>query len=141
MKSVCLKQAFDYEGHCSCGRCQYEARLKRKYPQVHRRHGGPKCDCRVCMADRARKKHARRQDGKKRRRNRPKVAKTDRAFIFERDGYRCVRCGSPENITIDHIIPLARGGANKRDNYQTLCGPCNQEKGSCMKDESQEASA
>ncbi len=29
---------------------------------------------------------------------------------------------------IDHIIPLARGGANRRSNLQILCSPCNRSK-------------
>jgi 5-methylcytosine-specific restriction protein A len=41
----------------------------------------------------------------------------------------CARCGcegSPGNpLSVDHIIPKARGGTNDRDNLQTLCHKCN----------------
>lgn len=49
--------------------------------------------------------------------------------IFARDGYKCVRCGSSEDLTIDHITPLSAGGTDEDTNYQTLCGKCNTVKG------------
>lgn len=45
--------------------------------------------------------------------------------IFMRDGHKCVRCGSTDRLTVDHIIPIVRGGTNDEANLQTLCGPCN----------------
>ena len=63
-----------------------------------------------------------------RRRNRPKVAHGTRQAVYSRDGYRCRCCGSEENLTIDHVRPLSRGGKNVKSNMQTLCFGCNQEK-------------
>jgi 5-methylcytosine-specific restriction endonuclease McrA len=40
----------------------------------------------------------------------------------------CVACGSTERITIDHIIPIARGGAHSIGNLQPLCKSCNSSK-------------
>ena len=48
-----------------------------------------------------------------------------RARIFGRDGYKCVRCGIPDDLTIDHIIAVCRGGNNDDNNLQTLCRSCN----------------
>lgn len=44
----------------------------------------------------------------------------------------CVFCGQKDwrYWTIDHIKPRSRGGDNRKDNLQILCGPCNVEKGS-----------
>jgi hypothetical protein len=47
--------------------------------------------------------------------------------IIERDK-KCVKCGSTENLTVDHIIPIVRGGGNEPLNLQTLCEKCNQRK-------------
>jgi len=48
-----------------------------------------------------------------------------RARIFQRDGYRCRQCGSSDNLTLDHIIPVYRGGTDEDSNLQTLCLSCN----------------
>jgi hypothetical protein len=49
-------------------------------------------------------------------------------IVFERDEWVCLHCGTPENLTVDHIIPLSRGGTNDFGNLQTLCKPCNSRK-------------
>lgn len=39
---------------------------------------------------------------------------------------RCVYCGcSPERITMDHVIPLSKGGNHTASNVVPACGPCN----------------
>lgn len=37
----------------------------------------------------------------------------------------CNFCGSKEDPTLDHCIPLIRGGDHSIGNLQTLCRPCN----------------
>ena len=53
-----------------------------------------------------------------------------RDAIKERDGHRCVYCGSNENLTIDHVRPRSMGGGTTADNCVTACRTCNQAKGS-----------
>lgn len=63
---------------------------------------------------------------------RGKVSNKMRFSIYERDGYRCRRCGISEGyatLEIDHIIPISKGGKSTYDNLQTLCRACNYEKG------------
>lgn len=55
------------------------------------------------------------------------VKKRDR--IYKRDGDKCKRCSSQEDLTIDHILPISAGGSDKDKNLQTLCRKCNIEKG------------
>ncbi len=52
-----------------------------------------------------------------------------RTAVFERDMYRCVRCGSHKQLCADHIVPEVKGGDATMDNLQTLCRPCNTKKG------------
>ena len=63
---------------------------------------------------------------------RGKVSNKMRFSIYKRDGYRCRICGRTdrfENLEIDHIKPIAKGGKSTYDNLQTLCRRCNKEKG------------
>lgn len=41
------------------------------------------------------------------------------------DGKRCLFCGASDNLTIDHLIPVSKGGINEITNYIILCGSCN----------------
>ena len=41
----------------------------------------------------------------------------------------CYRCETTKNTTIDHIIPLSRGGNHSIGNLMTLCRKCNASKG------------
>jgi 5-methylcytosine-specific restriction endonuclease McrA len=44
----------------------------------------------------------------------------------------CTYCGSPatrgNDLTIDHIVPLTRGGTNRRENKTVACRRCNSRK-------------
>lgn len=42
---------------------------------------------------------------------------------------RCLRCGSVENLTLDHVVPISLGGAHACNNFQVLCKSCNSRKG------------
>lgn len=89
----------------------------------------------------------------------PKIG-TPRLKLFATKGTRCVCCGLQAEgfylqfnrnqeakqphlglwgrsdsgkwklLTIDHIIPKARGGKNRLYNYQVMCQTCNAQKGS-----------
>ena len=50
--------------------------------------------------------------------------------LFLRDGFRCQYCGSPGELTFDHVVPRARGGITSWDNVVAACAPCNLRKAS-----------
>jgi hypothetical protein len=56
------------------------------------------------------------------------VTRTQRSRILERDEYKCQQCGSEEQLCIDHVIPVSRGGDSSDDNLQVLCLSCNTKK-------------
>src|SRR5918999_2098495 len=60
------------------------------------------------------------------------IPRAVRLAVFERDGGRCVECGSAFEIQYDHVIPLALGGATTLENLQILCAPCNRAKGAAL---------
>jgi 5-methylcytosine-specific restriction endonuclease McrA len=44
-------------------------------------------------------------------------------------GNKCLCCSKKEKLTVDHVIPLSKGGSNDIDNIQPLCMTCNRKKG------------
>lgn len=51
------------------------------------------------------------------------------AEVYERDRHMCAVCCSTENLQVDHIVPVSRGGRSVMSNMQILCATCNQSKG------------
>ena len=50
--------------------------------------------------------------------------------VFVRDKFVCVYCGSKDQrLTVDHVIPVSRGGKTNFDNCVSSCKPCNSNKG------------
>lgn len=55
--------------------------------------------------------------------------------VFKADGYRCHLCGQLTDRTqsvphlraptVDHIVPLSKGGKHERANCRTACYSCN----------------
>lgn len=83
-------------------------------------------------------RHAHRGKRRARKRN-AFVANVIRKRVFAADGYRCHLCKRktnpakvvphPRAPTIDHVIPLARGGTHEPINCRTACFLCNATKG------------
>ena len=53
------------------------------------------------------------------------VTRTQRQRIFERDDFKCRKCGATEQLSIDHITAVANGGDSTDSNLQVLCVSCN----------------
>jgi len=47
-----------------------------------------------------------------------------RLLALKRDNYKCVKCGSTEDLHVHHIIELSQNGTNELDNLLTLCPKC-----------------
>lgn len=62
-----------------------------------------------------------------------RILRPNRRNLLLRDGASCQYCGfngSPADLTIDHVIPLSRGGRGDRwENLVIACRPCNWRKG------------
>lgn len=94
--------------------------------------GGPKSKRRAEAKERRRRtKNKRRRIGPDRRRR-----------LYVRDKYTCQNptCGRhlpPDDplhhlLTLDHIIPVSKGGTNRDNNLQAMCRTCNGKKGNAM---------
>lgn len=59
---------------------------------------------------------------------RKRFSQTERTLIYNKNKGRCAICGKfvPYDVfTIDHAIPLAKGGTNEINNLQCTCKTCN----------------
>jgi 5-methylcytosine-specific restriction endonuclease McrA len=96
----------------------------------------------TCSSDCARRKRRRdRREAKyiRRGRERQSAKHVDRLAILDRDSYRCQLCGRalkmtesvphPLAPTLDHIVPLAKGGRHEPENVQAAHFRCNSLKG------------
>ena len=60
------------------------------------------------------------------------IQKTTRQLVYEKCNGICGICHGPvlsDNFTIDHIVPLSRGGKNEIENLRLACYDCNRNKG------------
>lgn len=52
----------------------------------------------------------------------------EKKTVYARYNGCCAICGKPvkfKELTVDHILPLSRGGTNNMDNLQLACKECN----------------
>ena len=73
------------------------------------------------------------------------VENVSRKIVYERDNGICGLCGEiidinhksphPKSLTLDHIIPLSKGGKHSYDNVQVAHYSCNSSKGNKIKTE------
>lgn len=61
------------------------------------------------------------------------VSRIQRERLFQKYP-ECLCCGSFNNLTVDHVIPICKGGSSEDENLQTLCRKCNNLKGNRIRD-------
>lgn len=58
-----------------------------------------------------------------------RIFKTAYADLVANYGEMCLNCGAIDDLVIDHIISIAKGGRSEMANLQLLCPECNRLKG------------
>jgi predicted nucleic acid-binding Zn ribbon protein len=106
----------------TCARCAQEFSTDRSW-QVH---CSPRC---------TKGAHRDRREAAERATSTAVIDRVNRGAVYTRDGFICQLCDYPTNPdvavpdyeapTIDHIVPLARGGSHTMDNVQTAHFLCN----------------
>lgn len=56
------------------------------------------------------------------------IPESIKKIIWDRDGGKCVLCGSTVDLEFDHDIPFSKGGSNSTENIRVLCRSCNRKK-------------
>ena len=55
------------------------------------------------------------------------ISKSVRCAVYERDGYRCIICGSSQGQPNAHYIARSQGGLGVEENIVTLCPCCHRD--------------
>jgi len=113
-------------------------------PQCGKRKERHRIRCDACIKANAKASHARRGRDKGNYRKRARYygvpyEPISRIQVFERDNWRCHICGRktlrsarswhPRAATLDHLIPMAKGGPHLYANVACACHLCNSVKG------------
>jgi len=51
-----------------------------------------------------------------------------RQLVLDKCESTCVQCGATDDLEIDHITPISKGGTSEESNLQVLCRRCNRAK-------------
>ena len=128
------------DGYKHCSRCG-EYKLIDEFTKDARKSIGVKANCKACSADMARqyrinnrdKYRANKRAEKARRRARVSnsggdFTTKDWEYVLWFYAYKCLKCGTTNDLQPDHVIPLSKQGIHSIENIQPLCGKCNREK-------------
>lgn len=102
-----------------------------EYARNRARRAANKERYRAMVADWEKRNPGAMSDYRARRRARMKtgrVSTRDWQRICQRYGDRCFYCGTASQITMDHIVPLSRGGRHTIGNVIPACLSCNSSK-------------
>lgn len=127
------KQRVPSPEHKMCSMCNL-VKVKSEFSKMSASRDGLQYRCKACSAE----IEANRSMASRRSRNhnrRVRLANTESFTVLRKEIRRlyrnkCFNCGSAENQSIDHVVPLARGGRHSIGNLITLCTNCNSSKGS-----------
>ncbi|WP_221410643.1 HNH endonuclease [Riemerella anatipestifer] len=102
-----------------------------KYEKIYTIEHYPKIKTQVELIREAREAEEKLRELKKveeRISRREHISQKVKDMVWNRDGGKCVECGSSEKLEFDHIVPFSKGGSNTYRNIQLLCEPCNRKK-------------
>ncbi len=51
-----------------------------------------------------------------------------RSIVYSKYNNKCAVCETTKNKTVDHIVPISKGGKTVLNNLQLLCRSCNSQK-------------
>jgi 5-methylcytosine-specific restriction endonuclease McrA len=111
----------------SCEECGAEIPAEAR---ADRRYCSRRCINRAAMRNAPEQKLAanRRRRARIRSADSPGVLERDWCRLVERYRGSCAYCGQREQLTMDHVVPISRGGRHAIGNVLPACFPCNASK-------------
>ena len=64
-------------------------------------------------------------------------SREEKVKIIAKTSNRCAHCGKPltlDTMTVEHTLPISKGGSNSLTGLVAICKDCNKEKGSIIVD-------
>lgn len=90
---------------------------------------GPACEHHGVRQENHKKKpRGKRNTQPQKKTNHRNIPKSLRHQVMQRDERRCRTCGTSEDLTLDHRIPVSQGGKATMKNLWVLCRTCHNEK-------------
>lgn len=65
----------------------------------------------------------------------PTIDKHIESLLLDKENHQCPYCPFTDKMSVDHIVPLTRGGTHTEDNIELVCLNCNIRKGTKTKEE------
>lgn len=101
-------------------------------------------NAKMCLVCRARERKSISVEAKVKRRQRTRGGRIDVIEVFEMADWKCQECGcevtrsgepcEDNYATLDHVVPLSKGGLHENGNAQCLCRMCNMIKSDTIPD-------
>lgn len=104
---------WENNGCCDCHRQLAPTEFLRPYDEEGRFYLSIRC--KDCWVEREK------QQVEKDRQRKVAFRKSD---LLKLAGAHCKICGSVEDLEVDHIVPVSKGGRTLLENLQILCRPC-----------------
>lgn len=86
--------------------------------------------CRLCWRSERNRLRSNNKSKRSRKYSTERISVRSWINILSIHNWSCAHCGvrGRHKLTLDHILPLNKGGNNNEDNIQPLCVPCHEKK-------------
>lgn len=103
-----------YREENECKLAEWRRRYRRENPDISRAHHRNRRALKIANGGR--------------------VSASEWQSVLARFDGQCAKCGANEDIHMDHVVPLSKGGSHSVDNIQPLCATCNMRKHTKVED-------
>jgi 5-methylcytosine-specific restriction endonuclease McrA len=125
----------DPPGYKTCRRCR-ATKVVARFSTEPRNRDGLNSWCTACVRERTLLWHRTNPMAMQRLKalrrtaeNAGTITEADWLSLLDRHRHRCAYCGGAGPLSVEHVIPVTRGGRHTLGNIVPVCKPCNSSKG------------